>query len=125
MFKANRYSLRENVRSTKPSNGTNGTRRALGDISNNTSTNGVQNVTKKFSDLNEYFFAEDQGRYLLEIEKNNLEKIEKMLKKSNTFYEVVAEVQNDIFEIDKTLSIKTEELYKCNNQWFNKFNAVN
>ena len=51
MFKANRYSLRENVRSTKPSNGTNGTRRALGDISNNTSTNGVQNVTKKFSDL--------------------------------------------------------------------------
>ncbi len=80
---------------------------------------------KKFSDFNEYFFAEDQGRYLLEIEKNNLEKIEKMLKKNNTFYEVVAEVQNDIFEIDKTLSIKTEELYKCNNQWFNKFNAVN
>ena len=80
---------------------------------------------KKFSDFNEYFFAEDQGRYLLEIEKNNLEKIEKMLKKDNTFYEVVAEVQNDIYEIDKTLSIKTEELYKCNNQWFNKFNAVN
>ena len=83
------------------------------------------NKPKKFSDLNEYFFAEDQGRYLLEIEKNNLEKIEKMLKKDNTFYEVVAEVQNDIFEIDKTLSIKTEELFKCNNEWFKKFNAVN
>ena len=83
------------------------------------------NKPKKFSDLNEYFFAEDQGRYLLEIEKNNLEKIEKMLKKGNIFYEVVAEVQNDIFEIDKTLSIKTEELFKCNNQWFKKFNAVN
>ena len=51
MFKANRYSLRENVRSSKPANATNGTRRALGDISNNTTTNGVQNVTKKFSDL--------------------------------------------------------------------------
>jgi len=83
------------------------------------------NKPKKFSDLNEYFFAEDQGRYLLEIEKNNLEKIEKMLKKDNTFYEIVAEVQNDIFEIDKTLSIKTEELFKCNNQWFKKFNAIN
>ena len=80
---------------------------------------------KKFSDLNEYFFAEDQGRYLLEIERNNLEKIEKILKKDNTFYEIVAEVQNDIFEIDKTLSIKTKELYNFNNQWFNKFNAVN
>ncbi len=83
------------------------------------------NKPKKFSDLNEYFFAEDQGRYLLEIEKNNLEKIEKMLKKDNTFYEIVAEVQNDIFEIDKTLSIKTKELFKCNNQWFKKFNAIN
>ncbi len=80
---------------------------------------------KKFSDFNEYFFAEDQGRYLLEVERNNLTKIEKILKKNNTFYEVVAEVQNDIFEIDKTFSIKTEELYKYNNQWFDKFNAVN
>jgi len=80
---------------------------------------------KKFSNFNEYLFAEDQGRYLLEIEKNNLEKIEKMLKKDNTFFEVVAEVQNDIFEVDKILSIKIEELYRCNNQWFKKFNAVN
>ena len=48
-----------------------------------------------------------------------------LLKKNNTFYEVVAEVQNDIFEIDKTLSITTKDLYKCNNKWFNKFNAVN
>ena len=83
------------------------------------------NKPKKFTDLNEYFFAEDQGRYLLEIDKNNLEKIGKILKKNNTFYEVVAEVQNDIFEIDKTLSITTKDLYKCNNKWFNKFNAVN
>ena len=62
---------------------------------------------------------------MLEIERNNLEKIEKILKKNNTFYEVIAEVQNDIFEIDKTFSIKTAELFKCNNQWFNKFNAAN
>ncbi len=80
---------------------------------------------KRFTDLNEYFFAEDQGRYLLEIERDNLEKVEANLKKNNTFYEVVAEVQNNLFEIDKTLSIKTEELYNCNNQWFNKFNAIN
>ena len=80
---------------------------------------------KRFTDMNEYFFAEDQGRYLIEIERDNLEKVEKILKKNNTFYEIIAEVQNDIFEIDKILRIKTEELYKCNNQWFNKFNAIN
>ena len=32
---------------------------------------------KKFSDFNEYFFAEDQGRYLLEIEKTILKKLKK------------------------------------------------
>ena len=88
---------------------------------------GVKNIEpKKFTDLNEYFFAEDQGRYLIEIEVNNLKKVEKILKKNNIFYEVVAEVQNDIFELSKTFSIKIgEELYKNNNQWFNKFNAIN
>ena len=83
------------------------------------------NKPKKFTDLNEYFFSEDQGRYLLEIEKDNLDKIESILKKNNIFYEVIAEVQNDLFEIDKTFSIKVNELYNCNNQWFNKFNAFN
>ena len=80
---------------------------------------------KKFTDLNEYFFAEDQGRYLIEIEVDNLKKVESILKKSNIFYEVVAEVQNDIFELSKTFSIKTQELYNNNNQWFKKFNAIN
>ena len=80
---------------------------------------------KKFTDLNEYFFAEDQGRYLIEIEVDNLKKVESILKKSNIFYEVVAEVQNDIFELSKTFSIKIQELYKNNNQWFKKFNAIN
>ncbi len=83
------------------------------------------NKPKKFTDLNEYFFSEDQGRYLLEIEKDNLDKVESMLKKNNIFYEVIAEVQNDLFEIDKAFSIKVNELYNCNNQWFNKFNAFN
>ena len=80
---------------------------------------------KKFANLNEYFFAEDQGRYLIEIEVDNLKKVEGILKKSNIFYEVVAEVQNDIFELSKTFSIKTQELYKNNNKWFKKFNAIN
>ena len=40
------------------------------------------------------------------IEVDNLKKVESILKKSNIFYEVVAEVQNDIFELNKTFSIK-------------------
>ena len=80
---------------------------------------------KKTTNFIEYFFAEDQGRYLLEIDRNNLKKIESSLKKNNIFFEVVAEVQNDIFEIEKTFGMKVNDLYNYNNQWYHKFNAIN
>ena len=51
--------------------------------------------------------------------------IKSFLKKNNIFFEVVAEVQNDIFEIEKTLSMKVNDLYNYNNQWYHKFNAIN
>ena len=71
------------------------------------------------------FFGEDQGRYLIEISKNNLKKIETFLKQNSVFFEVVAEVQNDIFEIEKTFSLKTKDLHDYNNQWYSKYNAIN
>jgi len=80
---------------------------------------------KKLSNSFEYFFGEDQGRYLIEISKNNLKKIETFLKQNNVFFEVIAEVQNDIFEIEKTFNLKTKELHYYNNQWYSKYNAIN
>ena len=35
---------------------------------------------KKLTNLNEYFFGEDQGRYILEIDQKNLSIVEKFLK---------------------------------------------
>ena len=80
---------------------------------------------KKLANLYEYFFGEDQGRYLIEISKNNLKKIESFLKKSNIFFEVIAVVQNDTFEIEKTLNLKIKDLRNYNNQWYNKYYAIN
>ena len=80
---------------------------------------------KKLANSFEYFFGEDQGRYLLEISKSNLKKIETFLKKNNVFFEVVAEVQNDKFEIEKMFSLKIKDLHNYNNQWYNKHNAIN
>ena len=79
---------------------------------------------KKLIDSIEYFFGEDQGRYLIEIDKNNRKKIESLLKENNIFSEVIAEVQNDIFEVEKMFSIKVSDLYNSNNQWYHKFNAI-
>jgi phosphoribosylformylglycinamidine synthase len=80
---------------------------------------------KKFANSFEYFFGEDQGRYLIEISKNNLKKIETFLKQNNIFFEVIAEVQDDIFEIEKIFSLKTKNLRNYNNQWYTKYNAIN
>ena len=80
---------------------------------------------KKLTNLLEYFFGEDQGRYLIEITKNNQKKIEGFLKKNNVFWEVIGEVQKDIFEIEKVFNLKTKELHNYNNQWYNKYNAIN
>jgi len=81
--------------------------------------------SKKLVNSFEYFFGEDQGRYLIEISKNNLKKSETFLKKNNIFFEVVAEVQNDIFEIEKMFNLKIKDLHNHNNQWYSKFNAIN
>ncbi len=83
------------------------------------------NKPKKSANTMEYFFGEDQGRYLIEISPDNLKKIEIFLKKNNVFFEIVAEIQNDAFEIQKMFSLKIKELRDINNQWYNKFNAIN
>ena len=80
---------------------------------------------KKFKNSFEYFFGEDQGRYLVEISKNNLKKVEMLLKESNIFFEVVADVQKDTFEIENVFNLKTKDLQNYNNQWYNKYNAIN
>ena len=80
---------------------------------------------KKLSNLFEYFFGEDQGRYLIEISKSNLKKIETFFKNNNVFFEIIGEVQNDTFEIEKVFSLKTKDLHNFNNKWYNKFNAIN
>ena len=73
---------------------------------------------KKLSNLMEYYFGEDQGRYLLEIELNNLEKIKKILNENNIFNEIIGTVQKDYFELSGALKIHINDLYKSNNKWY-------
>jgi phosphoribosylformylglycinamidine synthase II len=75
----------------------------------------------KLSNTMEYYFGEDQGRYLLEIELKNLPKVTKILKENNIFYENIAIVQKDYFEILNELKININDLYKVNNKWYNNY----
>ena len=79
------------------------------------------NKPRKLSNLFEYFFGEDQSRYILEISNNNLRKVEKILKENNIFYENIGITQKKYFEIQKEMKIDIKELYKINNQWYNNY----
>ncbi len=73
---------------------------------------------KKLSNLMEYFFGEDQGRYLVEVHLDNLKKIKNILDENNVFNEIVGTVQKEYFEISGELKIDINDLYKANNKWY-------
>ena len=50
---------------------------------------------KKLSNLYEYFFGEDQARYIIEINENNLSKVQKILKDNNIYYENIGFTQKE------------------------------
>ena len=76
---------------------------------------------KKLTNLIGYFFGEDQARYIIEIEKNNLPKVEKVFNENNIYYENIGFTQNKYFEIDNELKISLNDLFKINNEWYNNY----
>tara|TARA_B100001248_G_scaffold249344_1_gene222462 strand:+ start:1765 stop:3945 length:2181 start_codon:yes stop_codon:yes gene_type:complete len=76
---------------------------------------------KKLTNLFQYFFGEDQARYVVEIEQVNLPKVEKILKDNNIYYENIGFTQKDHFEIEGELKVSTKELFKFNHEWYNNY----
>ena len=73
----------------------------------------------------EYFFGEDQSRYLIEVDKDNYTKVEKILKENDIYFENIGLTQNEYFEYEKDLKISVKELYELNNKWYKNFNGLN
>ena len=78
---------------------------------------------KRLKNIFEYFFGEDQGRYLIEIDDDKSAIVEKILKENDVFFEIVGKTQKDFFEIVGETKIKVNELYKINSKWYKEFNA--
>ena len=79
------------------------------------------NRPKNLTNLMEYYFSEDQGRYLVEINADNLDKTIALLNENNIFNESVGVVQKDYFEVSGEFKIKSNELYKINTTWYNNY----
>ena len=76
---------------------------------------------KKLANLSNYFFGEDQARYIIEVEAHNLSKTEKILKDNGVYYENIGFTQKEYFEIEGELKISNKDLYKINNEWYNNY----
>ena len=76
---------------------------------------------KKLTNKFEYFFGEDQGRYIIEVEKANLEKVIKMLNGNEVYYENIGKTQAKNFEVESEFNIGVNDLFKINNQWYNNY----
>ena len=76
---------------------------------------------KKLTNFTEYLFGEDQGRYIIEIDKKNLVRVENLLKAGKIYYEIIGFTQKKYFEIDGEMKTDINDLFKINNQWYNKY----
>ena len=77
--------------------------------------------TKNLRNLIEFFFGEDQGRYILEVKRDKLENVEKILKSNNIHFEKIGFTQKKYFEIEGEMKTDINDLFKINNQWYNNY----
>ncbi len=75
----------------------------------------------KLTNIFKYFFGEDQARYVVEIEKNNLPKAEKIMKENDVYYENIGFTQKEYLEIEGELKVSIKDLFKINNEWYNNY----
>ena len=76
---------------------------------------------KNLRNLIEFFFGEDQGRYILEVKRDKLANVEKILKSNNIHFEKIGFTQKKYFEIEGEMKTDINDLFKINNQWYNNY----
>ena len=79
------------------------------------------NKSKNLINQVEYFFSEDQGRYLIEINPNNLKKVTKILNDNSVHFEELGIIiENDII-IDEKTKLTIDELKSYNTNWLENY----
>ena len=79
------------------------------------------NKYKGLLDKFEYYFSEDQGRYIIEVKKDNLEKVKKILDKNSNHYDLIGEVIEDNISINDEPTLSVDKLSEFNKDWLYKY----
>ena len=65
----------------------------------------------------EFFFSEDQGRYIVEIEKKDLKEVTKILDKNSVHHEKLGVILDKDVIINEKTKVTIDELKAYNNNW--------
>jgi phosphoribosylformylglycinamidine synthase len=65
----------------------------------------------------EYFFAEDQGRYIIEIIKEDLKKVSDILNKNAVHYDELGKVNKDQLIFNEKTKVSIDDLKTSNTNW--------
>tara|TARA_B100000579_G_scaffold211960_1_gene173217 strand:- start:317 stop:1240 length:924 start_codon:yes stop_codon:yes gene_type:complete len=77
----------------------------------------INSLINKF----EYFFAEDQSRYIIELEKKNVEIVSKILKENSVHYDELGTVSKNQVEFGSEIKLSIEEIEESNKNWLKKY----
>ena len=69
----------------------------------------------------EYFFSEDQGRYIVELSKKNIDKVKEILEKNSIHYDELGVVDDKMLSFNNDINLSIEELKKAHTYWLSKY----
>ena len=69
----------------------------------------------------EYLFGEDQGRYIIEIDKDNLKKVIKILSGNSVHFDEFGTINDDNLVIDDKSKVSIDDLIKSHTIWLTNY----
>ena len=83
---------------------------------------GIEIKTPKFLiNETEYFFAEDQGRYIIEVSLEDLKNVTKILDKNSIHYDQIGKIIDKDLIINQKTKVTIDELKSYNTNWLKNY----
>jgi len=79
--------------------------------------NSLKGLINKF----EYFFGEDQARYIIEINSTNIKKVREILNKNSVHFDDLGVVDKNILSFENDIKLPIEELSNTHTYWLKKY----
>ena len=77
--------------------------------------------SKNLINETEYFFSEDQGRYLIEINPKDLKEVTKILNKNSVYHEEIGVIIDKELIINEKTKVTIDELKSYNTNWLTNY----